>query len=162
LYTDEGKLSQILRNLISNALKFTRRGYVRLTAEPELRGFVVFRVEDTGVGIAPEDQERIFEEFVQIESELQTRVKGTGLGLPLSKRLAELLGGSISVKSEPGLGSGTGTDDLFCRRQPRDELCARSLSALDKLQPGFCIQCCASSIFAQDMQAGYRGARSLP
>jgi signal transduction histidine kinase/DNA-binding response OmpR family regulator len=105
LYTDEGKLSQILRNLISNALKFTRRGYVRLTAEPELRGFVVFRVEDTGVGIAPEDQERIFEEFVQIESELQTRVKGTGLGLPLSKRLAELLGGSISVKSEPGLGS---------------------------------------------------------
>jgi signal transduction histidine kinase/CheY-like chemotaxis protein len=105
LYTDEGKVSQILRNLISNALKFTRRGYVRLSARMQGEDLVVFEVADTGIGIAPENLDRIFEEFVQIESEMQTRVKGTGLGLPLSKRLAELLGGTISVESEPGAGS---------------------------------------------------------
>ena len=105
LYTDEGKVSQILRNLISNALKFTRRGYVRLTADLEGDGLIAFHVADTGIGIAREDQARIFEEFVQIESELQTTVKGTGLGLPLTKRLTELLGGTISVESEVGIGS---------------------------------------------------------
>jgi signal transduction histidine kinase/DNA-binding response OmpR family regulator len=105
LHTDEGKLSQILRNLISNALKFTRRGHVRLSAELERNGFIVFHVSDTGIGIAPEDQEKIFEEFVQIESEMQTKVKGTGLGLPLSRRLAALLGGTISVESRVGIGS---------------------------------------------------------
>jgi len=105
LYTDEGKVSQILRNLISNALKFTRRGYVRLSAQSDGRGSIVFSVEDTGIGIAPDDQERVFDEFVQIESEMQAKVKGTGLGLPLSKRLAELLGGTIGVKSEVGIGS---------------------------------------------------------
>jgi signal transduction histidine kinase/DNA-binding response OmpR family regulator len=105
LHTDEGKVSQILRNLISNALKFTRRGYVRLSAQSDGHGSIVFTVEDTGIGIAPEDQERVFDEFVQIESEMQAKVKGTGLGLPLSKRLAELLGGTIGVKSEVGVGS---------------------------------------------------------
>lgn len=105
LFTDEGKLSQILRNLISNALKFTRRGYVRLSAQCPREGFIDFRVEDTGIGISPADIERIFEEFVQIESEMQTRVKGTGLGLPLSRRLADLLSGTISVQSEVGIGS---------------------------------------------------------
>lgn len=105
LHTDEGKLSQILRNLISNALKFTRRGHVRLTANSENDGWITFRVSDTGIGIAPEDQERIFEEFVQVESELQTKLKGTGLGLPLSRRLAELLGGTITVESQLGVGS---------------------------------------------------------
>jgi signal transduction histidine kinase/CheY-like chemotaxis protein len=104
LYSDEGKVSQILRNLVSNALKFTRRGYVRITAELE-GGLIAFHVADTGIGIAAEDQERIFEEFEQVESELQTRVKGTGLGLPLAKRLTQLLGGTISVESEVGIGS---------------------------------------------------------
>jgi signal transduction histidine kinase/CheY-like chemotaxis protein len=105
MHTDEGKVSQILRNLISNALKFTRRGHVRLTARLEDDGFVAFKVADTGIGIAPEDQARIFEEFVQVENDLQATVKGTGLGLPLSRRLAELIGGSISVESELGAGS---------------------------------------------------------
>jgi signal transduction histidine kinase/CheY-like chemotaxis protein len=105
LYTDEGKVSQILRNLVSNALKFTRRGYVRVTAELEDGGLIAFHVADTGIGIAAEDQQRIFEEFVQVESELQTTVKGTGLGLPLVKRLTQLLGGTISVESEVGIGS---------------------------------------------------------
>ena len=105
LFTDEGKLSQILRNFISNALKFTRRGYVRVSAHLDGHGFIEFRVEDTGIGIAAEDRDRIFEEFVQVESELQSKVKGTGLGLPLSKRLAALLGGTVSVESEVGVGS---------------------------------------------------------
>jgi signal transduction histidine kinase/CheY-like chemotaxis protein len=105
MYSDEGKISQILRNLISNALKFTRRGYVRVTAEPLPGNMVVFRVLDSGIGISAEDQKRIFEEFVQVEGELQGRVKGTGLGLPLSRRLAELLGGTIEVESTPGVGS---------------------------------------------------------
>jgi signal transduction histidine kinase/DNA-binding response OmpR family regulator len=105
LFTDEGKVSQILRNLISNALKFTRKGHIRVTAEGAGEGWVIFRVSDTGIGISTEDLERIFEEFVQIEGELQNQVKGTGLGLPLSRRLAGLLGGTLDVESSPGLGS---------------------------------------------------------
>jgi signal transduction histidine kinase/CheY-like chemotaxis protein len=105
LYTDEGKISQILRNLIANALKFTSKGHIRVTAEFEPGGSIVFRVADTGIGIAPEDQERIFEEFVQIEGEMQSQVKGTGLGLPLSRKLAGLLGGTLEVESIPGHGS---------------------------------------------------------
>ena len=106
LQTDEGKVSQILRNLISNALKFTERGEIRVTAEPADDGrSVAFAVADTGIGIALEDQERIFEEFTQVLSPLQARVKGTGLGLPLCRRLATLLGGRIEVDSAPGQGS---------------------------------------------------------
>src|SRR3984885_11838776 len=105
VYTDEGKVSQILRNLISNALKFTRRGYVRVTAESTPDRLIIFRVADTGIGISVDDQQRIFEEFVQVEGELQAQVKGTGLGLPLSRRLAELLGGTLEVESSPGVGS---------------------------------------------------------
>jgi signal transduction histidine kinase/CheY-like chemotaxis protein len=105
LCTDEGKVSQVLRNFISNALKFTERGEVRVRAVPGTEGTVVFTVADTGIGIAPEDQEAIFREFTQLESPRQKRVKGTGLGLPLSRRLAELLGGTISLQSQPGVGS---------------------------------------------------------
>jgi CheY-like chemotaxis protein/anti-sigma regulatory factor (Ser/Thr protein kinase) len=106
MFTDEAKVSQILRNLISNALKFTEKGEVRVSARLSEDGSaVVFAVIDTGIGIAKEDQARIFEEFTQLEHRLQRQVKGTGLGLPLSKRLAELLGGSLSVASEPGVGS---------------------------------------------------------
>ncbi|MCC7273619.1 MAG: response regulator, partial [Alphaproteobacteria bacterium] len=106
IVTDEGKLSQILRNLVSNALKYTEHGEVRVAVRHEpAAGSVVFAVSDTGVGIDPEDQERIFQEFVQIEHRLQLRVRGTGLGLPLSRRLAGLLGGELTVASRPGLGS---------------------------------------------------------
>jgi signal transduction histidine kinase/CheY-like chemotaxis protein len=106
LHTDESKVSQILRNLLSNALKFTEHGEVRVGAGLDPTGTrITFTVKDTGIGIAPEDQERIFEEFAQLEHRLQRQVKGTGLGLPLSRRLAELLGGSLIVDSEPGIGS---------------------------------------------------------
>lgn len=104
--TDEGKLAQIIRNLISNALKFTPQGEVRVNAQLSGGGSTVqFSVKDSGIGIAKEHQEQIFQEFAQIDSPLQRRVKGTGLGLPLSRRLANLLGGSLTVSSEVGLGS---------------------------------------------------------
>ena len=105
LYTDEAKVSQILRNFISNALKFTERGEVRVSVERGHDETVVFAVADTGIGIAEEDQERIFQEWVQVEGQKQKGVKGTGLGLPLSRRLAQLLGGNVYVRSQVGLGS---------------------------------------------------------
>jgi signal transduction histidine kinase/CheY-like chemotaxis protein len=106
LHTDEAKVSQILRNFISNALKFTERGEIRVSAATdESRDHVVFDVKDTGIGIAPADQERIFEDFTQLDNPVQAHVKGTGLGLPLCRKLAHLLGGQVSVRSAPGSGS---------------------------------------------------------
>ena len=106
LFNDEGKVSQILRNFISNAIKFTEHGEVRVSASMSEDGrTALFSVADTGIGIAPEDQGRIFDEFTQLPSPLQGRVKGTGLGLPLCRRLAHLLGGDVRVKSERGVGS---------------------------------------------------------
>ncbi len=106
MMTDEGKVSQILRNFISNALKFTEQGEIRVSAALGPSGdAVVFSVADTGIGIAPADQERIFEEFTQLDHSVQRRVKGTGLGLPLSRQLARLLGGDVSVESVPHHGS---------------------------------------------------------
>ena len=107
LDTDEGKVTQILRNFISNSLKFTERGEVRVRAALTAEGDnVTFYVADTGIGIAAADQARIFEEFTQIENPLQSRAKGTGLGLPLSRRLARLLGGDVAVESSAiGVGS---------------------------------------------------------
>lgn len=104
MYSDEGKISQVLRNFISNALKFTERGEVRVAAT-HADGRTSFSVADTGIGIAKEDVERIFQDFTQIDSPIQKRVKGTGLGLPLSRKLAHLLGGDVRVVSEPGIGS---------------------------------------------------------
>ena len=106
MYNDEAKVSQILRNFISNALKFTERGEVRVSARLSEDGkSVIFSVADTGIGIAPEHHALIFQEFAQLDNAVQRKVRGTGLGLPLSKKLAELLGGSVSLTSEPGLGS---------------------------------------------------------
>jgi signal transduction histidine kinase/CheY-like chemotaxis protein len=106
LYSDESKIAQIMRNFISNALKFTERGEVRVGARlaPDGQG-VIFSVADTGIGISPADQERIFQEFGQVENPLQRRAKGTGLGLSLARRLASLLDGQVSLQSQPGVGS---------------------------------------------------------
>jgi signal transduction histidine kinase/CheY-like chemotaxis protein len=105
IYSDEGKIAQILRNFISNALKFTEQGEVRVRVESDVPDHVVFSVSDTGIGIAPEHLDLIFQDFVQLDNPIQRRVKGTGLGLPLSKKLAELLGGNVSVDSTVGRGS---------------------------------------------------------
>lgn len=104
LFTDNGKLSQILRNFISNALKFTQHGEIRVSAVQEGES-MVFSVSDTGIGIAPEFHDAIFQDFIQLDSPIQKRLRGTGLGLSLSKRLAELLGGHVGLQSEAGKGS---------------------------------------------------------
>jgi signal transduction histidine kinase/CheY-like chemotaxis protein len=105
LHTDEGKVSQILRNLISNAIKFTPRGQVKVSARIVEKHEVLFTVEDTGIGIAPENHETIFREFSQVENPLQEKYRGTGLGLPLCRNLALLLGGKIWLESDLGKGS---------------------------------------------------------
>ncbi len=104
--SDEGKISQILRNFISNALKFTERGSVRVVASHDPQhDTIAFAVIDTGIGISPDNLQLIFEEFSQIEHPLQRRSKGTGLGLPLCRKLAELLHGRVDVASTVGEGS---------------------------------------------------------
>jgi len=105
LYTDDKKLAQILRNFISNALKFTQRGEVRISARREGEHEVCFAVTDSGIGIPHDLHGNLFEDFVQIDTPLQKRLRGTGLGLSLCKRFAELLGGRVGVESTPGVGS---------------------------------------------------------
>ncbi|EJE50991.1 signal transduction histidine kinase [Acidovorax sp. CF316] len=105
LYNDDRKLSQILRNFISNALKFTARGEVRVSVTLEGEGMVRFAVSDTGIGIAPEHLPVLFNDFSQVEAPVRKPLRGTGLGLALSKQLATLLGGSIDVRSVVGEGS---------------------------------------------------------
>ena len=105
LYTDDKKLAQILRNFISNSLKFTQRGEVRVSARLESTREVRFAVSDTGIGIPADMHDKLFEDFSQVDSPLQKRLRGTGLGLSLCKRFAELLGGHVGVESEPGVGS---------------------------------------------------------
>lgn len=105
LFTDDKKLAQILRNFISNSLKFTQRGEVRVSARLEGQDAIRFAVSDTGIGIPPEMHGALFEDFSQVDSPLQKRLRGTGLGLSLCKRFAQLLGGHVGVESEPGVGS---------------------------------------------------------
>lgn len=106
LCSDEVKVSQILRNFLTNALKFTERGTVTLRGyRGDDEGEAVFEVSDTGVGIAPENQTWIFQPFAQIDNDRRKLIRGTGLGLPLSRELAELLGGRVEVDSEVGKGS---------------------------------------------------------
>jgi len=106
---DGQRLRQILSNFVSNALKFTRIGEVRLCADRFERSddtqWVRFTVEDTGIGIAPSEQARLFQPFNQVGGVDAARAGGTGLGLAISRRLAELMGGSISMHSEPGVGT---------------------------------------------------------
>ena len=131
IYTDHKKLSQVLRNYISNAIKFTERGEIRVFTTNLPDGQIMFSVADTGIGIAKEAQGAIFQDFAQIDSPLQKRWRGTGLGLSLSKKIAELLGGSVSMTSEPKVGStfsvtipvrfGDGPDDAAERPHPSEE-----------------------------------------
>jgi signal transduction histidine kinase len=104
LRSDEVLLAQVLRNLLTNALKFTPAGSVRLAAA-RVGDEVEFTVTDTGTGIPPELQERIFEEFYQVPGSHPLSGKGTGLGLPYARRLVGILGGALRVSSTPGSGS---------------------------------------------------------
>jgi signal transduction histidine kinase len=102
---DRIRLKQILSNLLSNAVKFTpEAGAVTVGARAAEEGLAIW-VQDTGVGIAPEDQERIFREFEQADNSLGRQHQGTGLGLALTRKLVELHGGRVWVESAPGQGS---------------------------------------------------------
>jgi signal transduction histidine kinase/DNA-binding response OmpR family regulator len=103
--TDRQRIEQVLKNLLSNALKFTDTGGVSITARAGRGGQVVFAVADTGIGIAADQQARIFDAFQQADGSISRRYGGTGLGLSISQELARLLGGGIVVESEPGQGS---------------------------------------------------------
>ncbi|RZI84594.1 MAG: response regulator [Rubrivivax sp.] len=105
LESDVQRLSQVLKNLLSNALKFTERGEVSLQVFSASEGTVSFAVRDTGIGIAPHQQEIIFEAFRQADGSTHRKYGGTGLGLSISRDLAHLLGGHITVQSAPGEGS---------------------------------------------------------
>jgi PAS domain S-box-containing protein len=109
LAVDAGRLQQILNNLASNALKFTLKGRVAIAADlvarSEAEDTVRFTVEDTGIGIAPADVRRLFQPFMQGERDTTRRFGGSGLGLAISRRLAELMGGTLDMASEPGVGT---------------------------------------------------------
>ncbi|GAB7006264.1 hypothetical protein JCM18899A_37370 [Nocardioides sp. AN3] len=104
LRTDVDLLRHVLRNLLSNAAKFTAVGTVEVSTEHRGEA-VAISVHDSGVGVEPEDLTRIFEEFYQVRTPLHTTAKGTGLGLPFAQRVASALGGRIEVESTPGIGS---------------------------------------------------------
>ena len=103
--SDRLKLVRIVGNLLGNAIKFTQTGGVTVTTALEPNNAALIRVRDTGVGIAPEQVGRIFDEFVQLSNPERDRSKGCGLGLAICHRLAKALGGSIAVESQPGHGS---------------------------------------------------------
>jgi len=102
--TDVQKVRQVLVNLLSNATKFTVRGTITLGARREGRQLLLY-VRDTGIGIAEEHQHRIFEPFWQVNSRATHKIAGTGLGLTVSRRLAQMIGGELTVESRPGQGS---------------------------------------------------------
>ncbi len=103
--TDRMRLEQVIKNLLSNALKFTERGSVRLSFAAVAEDSLAIRVADTGIGIAKEQQDSIFEAFQQADGTISRKYGGTGLGLSISRELARLLGGKISLESKVGEGS---------------------------------------------------------
>lgn len=112
VHTDPRRLNQILINLLSNALKYTPRGHVILRAKAE-GDHIVLAVEDTGIGMGPDDLQRIFDEFFQADLSCGATTSGVGLGLPITKRLCEALGAELTVTSALGVGS------CFTVRLPR-------------------------------------------
>lgn len=101
---DERRLRQILLNLLSNSIKFTPNGGVVTICIRSTPSFII-EVRDTGIGIAPADMARALERFGQVDSRLSRKYEGTGLGLPLAKHLMELHGGSLTLQSQPGVGT---------------------------------------------------------
>jgi PAS domain S-box-containing protein len=138
LVGDAGRLRQVLLNLVGNAIKFTKQGEVAVRVEvvdgpaPEAAVVLRFVVTDTGIGIPPDGQERIFRAFEQADSSTTREFGGTGLGLTIASRLVALMGGEIGVQSEPGRGSTFALTARFGRQShPPEHIVTRSSDALD-------------------------------
>jgi signal transduction histidine kinase/CheY-like chemotaxis protein len=156
---DEVRLRQILFNLVGNALKFTERGHVRMRASStasreEGRADLFIEVEDTGIGVPASEQQRIFESFSQVSGQSTKKFGGTGLGLAITRRLMEMMGGAVAVRSEPGQGS------AFCLSFPNVEVAsaqaraAESVVALGDFEPATIIV--ADDVeLNRDLLAGY-------
>ena len=110
VYADRGKVWQILNNLLGNAIKFTETGGIEVVARPHGGDFVEIAVRDTGIGVRPEQTERIFERFAQADRDYARKNMGTGLGLVISRNLVETMGGTIRLESA---GEGEGSQVLF-------------------------------------------------
>lgn len=159
--SDPGKISQILRNLVSNALKFTERGEVVVAARAR-DGWVDLSVRDTGIGIRSEHYDTIFEEFGQIDGPVQQRVKGTGLGLALSRKLAELLGGTLTVESKFGEGSTFTLHIPLCHPEVR-ELSSIAQRPLDPSKaPVLVVEDDRKTIFIYEKYLAMAGFQVLP
>lgn len=135
IFTDFQRLYQILKNLISNAFKFTEKGKVSFTIKA-LKDHIKFCVQDTGIGIPPDKQQVVFQEFKQADGTISRKYGGTGLGLSISKKLSELLGGKIELESEEGKGS------KFCLILPihnkkivKKEVCKKDITRQKKEKP---------------------------
>jgi signal transduction histidine kinase len=110
MHADLTKVRQMLLNLLSNACKFTERGTITLTLTREQEGVggpevVVFSVADSGIGMSPQQMDRLFEAFSQAEASTTSKYGGTGLGLAITKRFGHMMGGDVTVESQPGRGS---------------------------------------------------------
>jgi len=159
--TDQGKVAQILRNLVSNALKFTERGEVAVTVQVQ-HGQAEFRVRDTGIGIGSQHFDTIFEEFGQIEGPMQARVKGTGLGLPLSRKLAELLGGTLLVDSAPGEGSTFTLTVPLCHPEVRELTTLESRPIDPSKAPVLVVEDDRKTIFIYEKYLAMAGFQVVP
>ena len=149
VYTDEGKVSQILRNFVSNALKFTEQGEVRVRAQYDAaQQLLTFSVSDTGIGIAPEHQQSVFEEFEQVENRLQTSVKGTGLGIAAMQQALQAVRRSGWPRERTGQRldfhgnhSGISAADDRSRRRRRLALAMPSATWCSLCRPGWMTGC---------------------
>jgi signal transduction histidine kinase len=117
MYSDPVRLRQVLLNLLSNAAKFTQQGTITLVAERQDERIRV-TVQDTGIGMTPAQADRVFDAFHQVDASTTRQVGGTGLGLTISRRLCQLLGGDITLRTTPGEGSSF-TIDLPARAEPQ-------------------------------------------
>lgn len=155
LETDRAKLKQILSNLLSNAFRYTTDGQIRLSAERTDQGIAI-AVEDTGVGIDPADQGRVFEEFSRLDQPHRPIGEGSGLGLAICRRLASLLGGELTLRSAPGRGS------TFTLALPNSVVCADTAAATsgetDAVGPP---PCCGTILVAEDHLASRQALARL-
>jgi signal transduction histidine kinase/CheY-like chemotaxis protein len=156
LVVDPMRLQQILLNLLSNACKFTKAGEVALRIRKivDEQRWIEFAVADTGIGMTADQQAKLFEEFSQAESSTAQRYGGTGLGLAITRKLARMMGGDVTVNSEPGKGS------VFTVRLPRDE--ATGPTQESRAQGSDCVLVVDDDATARELIAEHLKAEGLP